>query len=111
MNETVIPGGAAPALAAHSKDAATPGQTPTFGMTGNNDGSHSDEASSDTAKADIEATKSAVQDVAAIARDTIMDGASGAADHAAEFIRAQPLIALSVTGAICFAFGVLLGRR
>ena len=108
MNENAIRGGAAPALAAHSKDGATPGQTPASGMAGDNGATNSQaEAVGAMAKNGMEQVRNAAGSV----RETLSDGTGRAADQAAEFIRAQPMIALSVTGAICFAFGVLLGRR
>ncbi len=102
MDEDELIGSAKPALAAHSKDASTAGQTPMSSKTG--DAKPMPETGGDKAQ-------TSVRDMAENVRTTLSDHGGRAADQAMEFVRAQPLIALSVTGAICFAFGVLLGRR
>ena len=109
MDENELIGSAKPALAAHSKDASAPGQTPMSSATG--DAGATTEMGGDKVRASVEAMTSSAREMAGNVRQTLSDQSGRAADQATEFVRAQPLIALSVTGAICFAFGVLLGRR
>ena len=101
MDEDELIGSAKPALAAHSKDASTAGQTPMSGATGDA------KAQPNTG----DKAQTSVKDMVGSVRTNLSDQGGRAADQAMEFVRAQPLIALSVTGAVCFAFGVLLGRR
>ena len=102
MDENELIGSAKPALAAHSKDASATGQTPMSGATGDTGA---------MPKTGDDKVQTPVRDMVDNVRETLSDQSGRAADQAMEFVRAQPLIALSVTGAICFAFGVLLGRR
>ncbi len=115
MDEKHFSGGAGPAIAAHSKDGATPGPTPAASATGNNGeaGRNSETASglADQARDGVARVKSSVRDVAGSARETLSGQGGRSAEQAAEFIREQPFVALAVTGALCVAFGLLLGRR
>jgi ElaB/YqjD/DUF883 family membrane-anchored ribosome-binding protein len=108
MNENEVRGGAGPALAAHSKDASTPG-------TGNQGdaGDMPDKVNGlfDAAHGSVDRVATAVRDAAGKTRDTLSGHGGRAADQAADFIRERPLMTVAVTGAICLAFGLLLARR
>jgi len=114
MNENEVRGGAGPALAAHSKDAA-PGQSAASSTTGNqwDAGEMPDKVNglSDAAHGSVNRVATAVRDAAGKARETLTGHGARAADQAADFIREQPLMTVAITGAICLAFGLLLARR
>lgn len=115
MDENQISGGAGPALAAHSKDASAPGQTPAASATGNQGeaGRYSDTVRglADRARDGVERVKASGRDAAGSAREALSGQGGRAVEQAEEFVREQPLAALAITGAICLALGVLLGRR
>ena len=115
MNENVVRGGAGPALAAHSKDGSAAGQTPASSATGNNGDTHglSDDLNrlSEKARAGAERVTASVREAAGHAGETLSRQGGRAVDEATHFVRDQPLVAVAVTGAICFALGVLLARR
>jgi ElaB/YqjD/DUF883 family membrane-anchored ribosome-binding protein len=111
MNENEVRGGAGPALAAHSKDASAPGQSPASSATGNQWDAGDMPDKSDAAHGSVDRVATAVHDAAAKARETLSGQGGRAADQAADFIREQPLMTVAVTGAICLAFGLLLARR
>ncbi len=116
MAENQMPGSAGPALAAHSKDGSAPGPTPMSSATGSHDGRAGpvpETASplSEQAREAAGRVRSSVYDAAGSARQSLSGQGGRAADQAAEFIREQPLAALAITGVICFAFGLLIGRR
>jgi ElaB/YqjD/DUF883 family membrane-anchored ribosome-binding protein len=120
MSDKPIDGGAGPALAAHSKDAAAPGAMPASSATGNERTSSagaapgisekvsrlSEQASEAAGRATSWASASAGN-----ARQALSGQGGRAADQAADFVREQPLVAIAVTGLVCLALGVLLGRR
>ena len=120
MNENTLAGGARPAIAAHSKDGlAPPHMSNSSGNKADRSGfpenlsELSDKASEgvERVKASVrEATGSAREAMAGTAREALAEGGR-AADQAVELVRDQPLIAMAITGAICLAFGILLGRR
>jgi ElaB/YqjD/DUF883 family membrane-anchored ribosome-binding protein len=93
-DESGLRSGAAPALAAHSKDASTPGPT---------------SASSSSGKS-LPRTAT-VGEHAAEAIDAILTQGARAATPASDYVRAQPLAAVVAVGALCFALGLLFGRR
>ncbi len=130
MSDTPTPGGAGPALAAHSKDAATepaPGQMASASATGNKAGAPTE--SSESAKSATAGVSDFASKVSGQAREAagraaelvsqmtggatqhIARQGAGAVDQAMHFVREQPLVAVLTTGAICFALGILLGRR
>lgn len=93
-DDNEIRGGAAPALAAHSKDASTAGPTPASSATG-----------------EPMPPKTSFRDGIADAIDAVSAQGARVATPAADFVREQPFAALAVMGVACFAFGLLLGRR
>ena len=109
-------GGAGPAIAAHSKDASTPGAIPTSSTTESDTGRPSSvaETISGVAGQAREAAGrlgASASDAAATAKQSLADRSGRAADQTATFVREQPIVALAVTGAVCLAIGILLGRR
>ena len=127
MSDTSNIGGAGPALATHSKDAATSGQTPAASTSGKTEGfATGDAGSSATASAQVsdmaskfagqarEAAghaKESVSQMADTARQQIAKRGGSAADQVMNFVREQPVAAVLTAGAVCLALGVLLGRR
>ena len=99
MNDTQPAGGAGPALAAHSKD-GQPHEAGGF-----------TENVTKLAGEGMERAKASVREAAGSVRETLAGPGGRAVDEATGFVREQPLVALAVTGAICLAFGLLLGRR
>ncbi len=91
MSEAGNRGGAAPALAAHSKDAATPGPTAASGTKGRN--APGDSSSRGKANANLSAS------------------ACRAMDQATTFVSEQPIVAIAVAGVVGIALGVLFARR
>jgi ElaB/YqjD/DUF883 family membrane-anchored ribosome-binding protein len=116
MAEDQIPGGAGPALAAHSKDGSAHRPTPMSSATGTQDG-RADPVPKTASRLSEQAREAAgritssVYDGAGAAHQSLSGQGGRAADQAAEFVREQPVVALAVTGAICLALGLLLGRR
>lgn len=121
MSDNPIDGGAGPALAAHSKDASATGSAAASAAQGNNDGAStagaapgvtekvsrlSEQASEAAGRAASWASTSAGN-----ARQALSGQGSRVADQATEFVREQPMVAIAVTGLVCLALGVLLGRR
>ena len=115
MSEKQFEAGAGPALAAHSKDASVPGQTPASRATGNDAASsgisETSNSASGRAREAAGQISSAVSDAARNTRQRLLSEADHAAEQAMEFVRDHPAVALTLTGAVCFAVGVLLGRR
>ena len=116
MDENQIKGGSGAALAAHSKDASTPGATSASSATGNDaDGSSS--ASETVASLSGQAREAAgrmsasVSDAAGRARQTLSEQGSRAADQGSALVREQPFAAMALTGAVCLMIGILIGRR
>ena len=116
MDENQIPGGAGPALAAHSKDGSAPGPTSASSTTGDN----SDRAQGGTdtvnrlagqAREAAGRAASSISGAAGSARQTISDQGGQPVDQVSTFIREQPVAALALTGMIGLALGVLLARR
>lgn len=114
-----IAGGAGPALAAHSKDASTTGPTTASGATASagsgadvSAGGVADTVSrlSGQAREAVGSMASSVSDVAGAATERLSEQGGRAAGEIADFVREQPIVALVVTGALCFVLGVLLGR-
>src|SRR5579875_290323 len=111
-----LPGSAGPALAAHSKDAA-----------GGNGGTaenlqHRAAAAmggvtekvnewSGQAREAAGRMASSVSETATSATQQVAEQGGRTAEQVASFVREQPIAALVVTGAVCFALGLLLGRR
>ncbi|HEV7138776.1 MAG TPA: hypothetical protein VGN43_19225 [Steroidobacteraceae bacterium] len=54
---------------------------------------------------------SSAYNAAGAAHQSLSGQGGRAVDQAAEFVREQPVVSLAVTGAICLALGLLLGRR
>jgi ElaB/YqjD/DUF883 family membrane-anchored ribosome-binding protein len=109
-------GGAGPAIAAHSKDGSAPGATPASSAIGGDPqptSSGSDTISGVVGQAREAAGRlgASVSDAAATARQSLAEGGSRAADQTTAFVREQPIVALALTGAVCLAIGILLGRR
>jgi ElaB/YqjD/DUF883 family membrane-anchored ribosome-binding protein len=66
---------------------------------------------SETAKEGVERVRASVREAADNVRETASGQGGRALDEAADFIREQPLVTIAITGAICFAIGLLLGHR
>ncbi|MGE0224899.1 MAG: hypothetical protein AB7F35_12675 [Acetobacteraceae bacterium] len=132
MEQTV--GGAGPALAAHSKDGAAPGQTPASNATAtehpssgaaaagssSSAASHSQSAAGTTdgmggmmgqAKDAAGRVGESIAGTAEWARQGVSHQGGRAADQIGTFVREQPFTALAITGVVCLALGALLGRR
>ncbi len=116
MDENQMPGGAGPALAAHSKDGSAPGPTSASSATGD----HGDRAGgvADTvsrlpgqAREAAGRASSSISGAAGSARQTVSDQGGQAVDQVSTFVRDQPLAALAITGMIGLALGVMLARR
>ena len=103
MSENKTPGSAAAALAAHSKDASTAGQTPASSTMGESSGAKATDG--------VEHIRTSVREAAGNAREALAGQGGYAVDQAENFIREQPFVALAVTGMACLALGLLLGRR
>jgi ElaB/YqjD/DUF883 family membrane-anchored ribosome-binding protein len=116
MDENQVQGGSGPALAAHSKDASTPGQTPASSAKGN-DGHAAGSAGETVNRVSEQAREAAarmsasVSDVAGRARQGLSEQGSWAANQGSALVREQPFVALALTGAVCLMIGILLGRR
>ena len=110
-------GGAGPAIAAHSKDASTPGATPASSTREESDPEQPSSASDTISGVAGQAREAAarlgasVTEAAATASQSLADRGGRAADQTATFVREQPVVALAVTAAVCLAIGILLGRR
>jgi ElaB/YqjD/DUF883 family membrane-anchored ribosome-binding protein len=104
------PGGAGPALAAHSKDGSVQGQTPASQATGTPDSASADTLAGRARDTISNATSSAYT-AAGQARDMVSERGSQAADQVGHFVREQPVFTLVVTGLLCLMLGILLGRR
>ena len=116
MNENQIKGGSGPALAAHSKDASTPGPTSASSATGDDASGMSriGEVVSNVSGQAREAANrvgASVSDATGRARQTLSEQSGRAADQGSAFVREQPLLALALTGTVCLLVGILLGRR
>ncbi|MBS0638690.1 MAG: hypothetical protein JSS43_02390 [Proteobacteria bacterium] len=103
MSEIQSQSGAAPALAAHSKDASAPGQTAASEATGEPHGQAAGSAGGTSGASVSEAVKET--------RNYVYEQGSKVASQGTTYVREQPLLALAVTGGVCFLFGYLLGRR
>ena len=106
-------GGAGPALAAHSKDGATPSSNPASEATGNEARGTSDAGAS---VADRVSNLSAqARDAAGQMASSVADTARGVAEQggraADQLIREQPILALAIAGLVGVLAGVLLSRR
>ncbi len=119
MDDKPIDGGARPALAAHSKDASAPGETPASSATAANANAQSSTTSgiSDTvsqlagqARSAADRVASSVSTIAGQARDQLSDRGV-TTDHAAELVRDRPLMALLAAGGIGLLLGMLIARR
>jgi ElaB/YqjD/DUF883 family membrane-anchored ribosome-binding protein len=122
MEQNQNRGGAAPSLAAHSKDASAPGQTPASSAmpspqpsTAGNDmmGKAHDVANEAMRKVN-DVTNDAMRtasDTASKMSDTATKFGSSAAEQASDYIQTQPLFALAATGLVCLVLGAMLGRR
>jgi ElaB/YqjD/DUF883 family membrane-anchored ribosome-binding protein len=120
MSDNPIDGGAGPALAAHSKDAAAAGAMPASSATGNEPtsaGSTASGISDKVSRLSEQASEAAGRAAswasasAGNARQALSGQGGRAVEEATEFVREQPLVAIAVTGMLCFALGVLVGRR
>ena len=110
MSESYTEGGAGPALAAHSKDGSVPGQTPASEAIGRPASSSASNMAQQARDAVSNAAASA-NGVLGQARDMVSERGGQAADQLGQFVRAQPVLALMVTGLLCLTLGVFLGRR
>jgi len=122
MDQNDNRGGAAPALAAHSKDASAPGQTPASSV--------QPAPRPSTAESDVlekvggvaNEAMNKVGDTASRLKDTMSEYGGRAAERASEYggraaeqasdyVHKQPLFALAVTALVCLMIGARLGRR
>jgi len=110
MSESYTEGGAGPALAAHSKDGSVPGQTPASEAIGQPASSFASDMSQHARDAVSNAASSAYS-AAGRARDMVSERGGQAADQLGQFVREQPVLALTATAVLCLTLGVLLGRR
>jgi ElaB/YqjD/DUF883 family membrane-anchored ribosome-binding protein len=109
-------GGASPAITAHSKDGSTAGlTTPSSAMEGGTgtSGSTSDVITgvSTQAREAVKQIGASAADAAGTARKALSEGGGRAVEQTSALVREQPFAALMVTGALCLALGILLGRR
>ena len=117
MDDKHIEGGAAPALAAHSKDAATSSSNPAASTTGAPSTKSPIDGVSDT----VSKLASQARDAAGKASSSISDMAGQArgqlaehgitADQATDFVRERPLTALLAAGGLGLILGMLVARR
>ena len=111
MAENDYRGGAAPALAAHSKDASTPGQTPASSAKPSpQPGGAEPDVMGKLSDAANDAIRT-VNDTATKMKDAASEYGGRAAEQASDYVQKQPLFALAVTGIACLMIGAILGRR
>jgi len=101
MSETQAQGGAGSAIAAHSKDASAPGQTPASSATGDVQGQ--------VGSVGDRLTESASNAAEQTGQDVSGQG-NRLASRGLAFVRERPLLALALTAAACFSLG-FVGRR
>jgi len=110
-----IEGGSASALASHSKDASVDGPPPASSRTGEpaQVSSHPEGVGgfAGQVREAVGQAAASVSDAAGAASKTVSQQSARAADEAMDFVREQPLVALMVTGAVCFILGMLIPRR
>ena len=116
MSENQNKGGSGPALAAHSKDASTPGPTSASSASGNEPSGSSgagETASrlSGHAREAASQMNASVSDAAGRARQGLSEQGNRAADQGSALMREQPFVALALTGVVCLMIGILIGRR
>ena len=99
MDDKHIEGGAAPALAAHSKDAATSSSNPAASTTG-----------APSTKSPIDGVSDTVSKLAGQARGQLAEHGI-TADQATDFVRERPLTALLAAGGLGLILGMLVARR
>ena len=117
MDDKHIEGGAAPALAAHSKDASAPGMNPASSATGENHPKSATEGISAT----VERIAGQAKDAAGKAAISISKHADkvqeklaeqdGTPEQARDFVRGKPLTALLAALGIGMVLGLLTPRR
>jgi ElaB/YqjD/DUF883 family membrane-anchored ribosome-binding protein len=117
-NGSQIEGGAGPALAAHSKDAAAASSTPAATATGN-EGTQQGGASapvSDTVTRLSGRARGAASQATGVAskafgqaRERLLP--ADTSEQVAEFVRDRPMAALLGAGAVGLVVGMLLSRR
>ena len=108
MSDDKVEGGAGPALAAHSKDASTPGAAPASAAA--NNGTQRGSAStpgSDT----ITQLSGEVQKEASQAADSASKAFENTSEQLSMFVRDRPLAALLGAGVVGLVVGVILSRR
>jgi ElaB/YqjD/DUF883 family membrane-anchored ribosome-binding protein len=122
QQENQVPGGAGPALAAHSKDASAPG-SPQARHTAPQSGSGSESGgwsggAAETARGLADRAREAASQAAGAASrmtQNLSQNLSGtgarAQDAVAAFIQEKPVTALAVTAVVCVVLGALIGRR
>ena len=113
MSENETRGGARPALAAHSKDAAGQGETPTSNTradTGHPEGGPSSSPGG-LAQEGSGRIASSIPDVGKHAKEGVSGQAGPVADRVATFLREQMLTALALAGGIGIALGISIARR
>jgi ElaB/YqjD/DUF883 family membrane-anchored ribosome-binding protein len=110
MSENKSPGSAGPALAAHSKDASVPGQTPASSTAGHQDPPRTGEFGQ-TLREGAEAARETIRDAAENTRAILSERGGRAAGQTADMVREQPFVAMAITGVACLAIGILIGRR
>jgi ElaB/YqjD/DUF883 family membrane-anchored ribosome-binding protein len=106
MNDSFA-GAAGPAVAAHSKDASVEGPTAASSATGK----PAPRGDSATVHGVAGSARAAASEMAGVAAETLSRETGRAADHAAAFVRAQPLVALLGSAMLGFVLGSLLARR
>jgi ElaB/YqjD/DUF883 family membrane-anchored ribosome-binding protein len=116
MDENQVKGGSGPALAAHSKDASTPGATAASSATGNPAGGATSATETVTnmsgqAREAAGRVGASVSDAAGRARQNLSEQGSRVADQGSALVRDQPFVALALTGVVCLMIGMLIGRR
>ena len=106
--------GASPALAAHSKDASTPGPTPASGAGNVHSNEHRAgllDGISASAHQGIDHAKAAARQAAADAGSALRTEAGLAAEQAGKLLQSRPGMVFAITGMIALVLGFALGRR
>ncbi len=107
-------GGSGPALAAHSKDASAPGQTPASQATGEiRQPPSAPEAGAWLGQAQqaAEQVASSLSDATRQAGGAVASQSTQVTKQATALVQAQPLVTLAVTGVVFLMIGMLIGRR
>ena len=109
MSDEKVEGGAGPALAAHSKDAATLGSGPAPSNAANDEAHQSSPAASKTDT--VTQISGQTREAASKAIDNAPQVLDNASEQVSAFVRNRPIAALMGAGIAGLALGMLLSRR